>query len=151
MKTFKGLESFSDFLFDRAIATPLAMTEGVAAAAENYRIHLKNEVIGSPSELIPLAPATQDWRIRYGFTPNNPLLLTGSLRDSIGIETGFMRASVGTNDIKMVYHEFGYIGKSGPVPPRPAFQITQKRTNKETVTIAGLSIGKMLGLEVMRF
>jgi hypothetical protein len=62
-----------------------------------------------------LAPETQRERERLGFSPNDPLLRTGELRDSIETEI-LQRATrdqpvaigeVGTNDPVAAYQEFG--------------------------------------------
>jgi hypothetical protein len=66
-----------------------------------------------------LAQSTQAERARLGYAPNEPLLRTGELRDSIGWEAPFkeMGMSVGfvfsTSEIA-VYHELG----TSKIPPR---------------------------------
>lgn len=64
---------------------------------------------------VELADSTKQDRVSQGFTPNDPLLRSGQLRDSIqmGVESG--RAVVGTNDEIAKYQEFG----TGHIPPRP--------------------------------
>jgi len=63
-----------------------------------------------------LADSTQEERARLGYPPNEPLLRTGELRDSIkhtveSADLGF----VGTNDAVAKYQEFG----TSKIPPRP--------------------------------
>jgi hypothetical protein len=66
-----------------------------------------------------LAQSTQAERARLGYAPNEPLLRTGELRDSIGWQAPFheMGATVGyvfsTSEIA-VYHELG----TSKIPPR---------------------------------
>jgi HK97 gp10 family phage protein len=64
-----------------------------------------------------LAPDTQAERARLGFPPNQPLLRTGSLRDSIEItivKPG-EEAWIGTNHPVAAFQEFG----TSTIPPRP--------------------------------
>ena len=68
----------------------------------------------------PLAQETVDTRVRLGFTPDDPLLRTGELRNSIehNVEghlalRGY-RGVVGSNLDKAVYQELG----TSKIPPR---------------------------------
>jgi len=63
----------------------------------------------------PLAESTVADRIAKGFTPDDPLLRTGDLRDSIIHEVEGLEATIGSTDEKMEYMEFGTI----KMPPRP--------------------------------
>ncbi|MBT2299277.1 hypothetical protein J7E70_02260 [Variovorax paradoxus] len=62
-----------------------------------------------------LAPATVDDRIRRGFTPDDPLLRTGGLRDSIVTKAEGAVAVVASTDPVMLYQEQG----TATIPPRP--------------------------------
>lgn len=64
-----------------------------------------------------LAPFTQADREAQGFTPNDPLLRTGDLRESVMRRHGIRWAEVGTDDPVMIYHELG----TWRMPPRPVF------------------------------
>jgi hypothetical protein len=54
-----------------------------------------------------LAPSTVDDRIRKGFTPDDPLLRTGGLRDSYGHKTQGAMAVVGSPSLIALYMEQG--------------------------------------------
>ncbi|WOJ89848.1 hypothetical protein RZS28_00595 [Methylocapsa polymorpha] len=63
-----------------------------------------------------LAESTQEDRARLGYPPNEPLLRTGELRDSIKHEVASGNEGyVGTNSPIAKYQEFGTI----KIPPRP--------------------------------
>src|SRR6516162_2395737 len=64
-----------------------------------------------------LAAATQEQRERQGYAPNDPLLVTGDLRDSIERDVQHNVASVGSNNNKALWHEMG----TSRIPPRPFF------------------------------
>ena len=71
-----------------------------------------------------LKKSTQRERERHGYTPNDPLLRTGGLRDSIKKAIYGSFAVVGSDSMLAVYHEFGTHGPGvGPDgwhdPPRP--------------------------------
>jgi HK97 gp10 family phage protein len=66
-----------------------------------------------------LAPATQDDRVQKGFPPNEPLLRTGSLRESIEstapvYEGAEVCGYVGSNHPHAIYNELG----TAKIPPR---------------------------------
>jgi phage gpG-like protein len=62
-----------------------------------------------------LAESTVADRLRKGFTPDDPLLRTGELRDSIRHQVRGTTASIGTPDIVALYQEQG----TSKIPPRP--------------------------------
>jgi phage gpG-like protein len=61
-----------------------------------------------------LAPATQARRSAAGVEPNEPLLVTGELRDSIERDVQQHVAYVGSNNEKALWHELG----TSRIPPR---------------------------------
>lgn len=73
----------------------------------------------------PLKKATQRERAKKGYTPNDPLLRTGYLRDSIKKAIYGSFAVVGSDSMLAVYHEFGTHGVGVDPntgyhdPPRP--------------------------------
>uniref|UniRef100_UPI0021759C98 HK97-gp10 family putative phage morphogenesis protein n=1 Tax=Bacillus thuringiensis TaxID=1428 RepID=UPI0021759C98 len=50
-----------------------------------------------------------------GYTPNDPLLRSGEMRDGIGHTVDGLEVAIGSDSEKMVYHEFG----TSRMPPRP--------------------------------
>lgn len=61
-----------------------------------------------------LAQSTQTERVRLGFTPNDPLLRTGDLRDSVSHQVLGNIGYIGSNDMKAVWN---FLGTSS-IPPR---------------------------------
>ncbi len=63
---------------------------------------------------VPLAQATVDDRLRQGFSPDEPLLRTGELRDSIERTIVSGEGYVGSNSMVAVWQELG----TKNIPPR---------------------------------
>lgn len=61
-----------------------------------------------------LAESTKEDRERKGFSPDEPLLRTGALRDSIEHRIGFQEAHVGSDSPVAEYQELG----TNKIPPR---------------------------------
>jgi hypothetical protein len=101
---------------------PMYMTAAAEATAKNTVNRIKR-VFGDLDQLAPLAESTQAERESLGFTPNDPLLRTGQLRDSITSKIGEVgngiRVEVGTTDPKMLFLELGTVH----MPSRPAIQL----------------------------
>lgn len=140
MKTFRDLGDFGRFLMLKSIEIQPAISESLKLVADEY-YNKVTSIIGDNAKLRPLEQSTQDERVKHGFTPNDPLLRTGDLRNSIEKVHGVMSSGVGTSNPKMLYHEYGFINfKTGAsVPPRPAFQIALNETqtkNLQTIKFA---------------
>lgn len=96
---------------------------------------------GPFSQWPQLADATQRERIELGYTPNDPLLRSGDLRDSISYVVDLKDLSVyigSTSDI-MPDHEFGTVR----IPARPVLGpalFTEKKKIKEVIA-AGFVTG----------
>ncbi len=84
-----------------------------------------------------LAEATQEDRVRKGFTPNDPLLRTGELQRSIEhkVESADL-GYVGTNDAKAKFQEFG----TSKIPPRPFLGGALHAKGEEVAEVFGHSI-----------
>ncbi|PHK92923.1 hypothetical protein CR162_21365 [Pseudoroseomonas rhizosphaerae] len=84
----------------------------------------------------PLAPRTVAERTRRGFSPDEPLLRTGALRDSIGFSVQGDEALVGSTSPLAVHHEKG----TARIPPRPVFS--------KTAVIHGRGAARLVGAHV---
>lgn len=62
----------------------------------------------------PLAESTKQDRVRKGFNPDDPLLRTGKLRDSIKHHVDGHEACIGSDEDIAVWQEFG----THKIPPR---------------------------------
>ena len=80
-----------------------------------------------------LAESTQEERARLGWTPNDPLLRSGELRESITHETIHDNMEViGSTSEIMVCQEFG----TKTIPPRPVLGPASILTGEEVSKIA---------------
>jgi len=97
------------------------LSHGLEHAVEAIEATAKEEIgkyqdeAGHFPAWAPLAESTIADRIAQGFTPDDPLLRSGELRDSIVHEVEGLEATVGSTDEVMIYHEFGTV----KMPPRP--------------------------------
>ncbi len=66
-----------------------------------------------------LAEFTKAARARAGHAPDEPLLVTGHLRDSIHYRTEIGKAVIGSDSDIAVYQELGTPNAEHPIPPRP--------------------------------
>jgi hypothetical protein len=88
-----------------------------------------------------LAPSTQSNRESHGFAPDEPLLRTGAMRDSVWYTVGHHEVTIGTNDQRAIWQELG----TSRIPPRPFLQGAAQHKIPETLeiigraTVAGLS------------
>lgn len=80
-----------------------------------------------------LAESTQRDRVAQGFTPNDPLLRTGHLRDSIGRRVGDREAVIGSDEPVAVFQELG----TRTIPPRSFLGGAAVRKTDEVVAILG--------------
>jgi len=122
MKEFKSLMDFSAFM---KLAVPIAMAaelkRGLEASAKAIEETAKAEIgkyqpeVGPFPEWPELAEATQQDRERQGYSPDEPLLRRGDLRDSIKREVGNLEAVIGSKSEIAAYQEFG----TDKIPARP--------------------------------
>lgn len=120
MKQFRDLSSFVVFMAARRAALPAAEKAGLEAAAKIIAQEARDEIgtyqgaAGPFAAWAPLADSTLNgWRghpgkIAMGFAPpDNPLLATGDMRDSIGYSVEGLKAVIGSTDPVAVFQELG--------------------------------------------
>jgi HK97 gp10 family phage protein len=122
VKTFKSLTDFSLFT---AVALPVIalaeMKRGLEVCAQVIEATAKHEIgtyqdaVGPFSAWPSLAESTQTERERLGYTPDDPLLRRGDLREGIQREVSGLTAVIGSKDDIAAYQEFG----TDKIPPRP--------------------------------
>lgn len=122
MKEFKSLMEFGAFMkLVAPIAIAAELRHGLEASAKAIEATAKAEIGKYQGEVGPfpawsaLAESTQVERERLGFTPNDPLLRRGDLRDSIQREVGNLEAVIGSKSEIAAYQEFG----TEKIPARP--------------------------------
>lgn len=120
MREFAHIGEMVAHLATLAAAETLALHHALkkcAVAIEATAIseigHYQGEV-GQFAAWAPLAASTQAERVAAGFTPNDPLLRTGALRDSISHQIDTLDAVIGSTSEIMVYQELG----TANIPPR---------------------------------
>jgi hypothetical protein len=74
-----------------------------------------------------LAPSTQDQRASLGFEPDEPLLRTGAMRDSVWYKADHHEVQIGTDNKIAAYQELG----TSRIPPRPFLEGALKEKTPE--------------------
>jgi HK97 gp10 family phage protein len=137
VKEFASLGEFAGHLAKLSLEEGLWLQAGLDAAAAKIEREAKKEfghyqpATGPFPEWPELADSTQDRREQLGFTPNDPLLMTGSLRASISREIHGLDAVVGSTSDLMIYHEFG----TSRMPARPVLGPAAYRHRRELETL----------------
>lgn len=119
-------------------ALTVALEEGRHHALEEAAKVVEKEakrVIGTYDYGWPqLADATQEDRVQKGYTPNDPLLRSGELRDSIEHKVvSREEAHIGSNSDIAVYQELG----TDHIPPRSFLAGAAAHKEKEVVDLIG--------------
>jgi len=114
------------------LAAAAEPTEAVVArtVADNAVGHIKR-VFGDLNKLATLKESTQAERVRQDYTPNDPLLRSGELRDSITSEAAGSISAVGSTDPKMPWLEYG----THKMVARPAIGIGTHDAAGDTLVI----------------
>lgn len=113
---------FSEKLKELIAVEKIAMTTGLEVVAISIEEEAKKEIgkyqeqKGSFPEWQELAESTIKEKERLGYgPPDNPLLRTGEMRDSIKHEVMGHEAIIGSNSPIIGYHEYG----TSKMPARP--------------------------------
>jgi len=144
MRKFKDVKDFAQFMQSRALpALPSALHRGVEDGSNLILKTVQAQIghyLDGPEPGLPTAPlakSTIDDRIRKGFTPDDPGLRTGEMRDSYGVridEAGqTVAASIGSDDIKAIVFELGRWEQGNYQPPRPELSIAAMRNEDKVV------------------
>jgi hypothetical protein len=116
MPDFASLESLADHFAKLSDAMDEQQEENLKRAAEMIRDEAKRVIGTYDYGWRELAPATIADRVRQGYAPDQPLLRSGAMRESIEytiIEPG-KEAEIGSNDPIAVFQELG----TATIPPR---------------------------------
>lgn len=145
MKEFNSLRDFARHLRRVAARTPAAverMTDRIAASIEK---EAKGELGAYQSEeypfdaWAPLTDGTKKDRVRKGYTPDDPGLRSGEMRDSIGHLTDRNEAVVGSRSDLLVWFEQGTIHQ----PPRSVLGIAAVRSKERAQTIIAAELQRL--------
>ena len=150
-REFSTIEGFIRHLQGRVLpaipeAVQVGVSDGAALIKKETQAQIGHYLEGPESGLptAPLADSTINDRIRKGFSPDDPGLRTGDMRDSYGIRVSGaglrVDASIGSDDIKAVVFELGRMEQNNYQPPRPELSVAAFR-NEEKVA---RGIGRMV-------
>lgn len=121
MNEFTSLGQFARHLATLEVGVALALRSGLDEVAVAVRDKAKDEIgtyqpaIGPFPAWSPLAESTIADRAAEGYSPDEPLLRTGEMRDSIDKDVSGMEATIGSTSDIAVYQELG----TDKIPPRP--------------------------------
>ncbi|MDB5965531.1 MAG: hypothetical protein JWQ72_2031 [Polaromonas sp.] len=139
MSTVHSLASFVLQLESMAVQVVRSEQQGLKAAAKIVKAEAKSEFgvyqdgVDGFNAWANLAEATVRDRIAKGFSPDDPLLRTGDLRDSVSYKVGGMTAVIGSTSDVMVYQELG----TSTIPPRPVLGPALARKRSEVLQVIG--------------
>jgi hypothetical protein len=130
------LTSFAAFLGEAAVALPIAEHRALEHAAVIVETEAKR-VIGTYDYGWPqLADATQADRVAKGFSPNDPGLRSGAMRDSIERTVLAHEAQIGSNDEHLVWFDQG----TSKQPPRSVLMGAAVHKEVEVVHAIGRTL-----------
>lgn len=141
-KSFDNLALFALHLAEAAVAVRAFELHALDRAAKLVETAAKAEFgtyqpeVGPFAAWAPLADATVADRVRQGFTPDEPLLRTGALRDSISRQVSGNEALIGSTSDVMLYQELG----TSKIPPRPVLGPAAFSNQKAVQALLGESL-----------
>ena len=152
-REFSSMNSFNEFLQRRlqdAAVEKSELYEGGLKKAVEFLKEKAKDMFGHypPDNAWPqLSPVTQQLRTQAGYSPNDPLLVTGKLKESVETHIEGRTAIVGSKDPIMLYQEKG-TRRTGwsekGIPPRPVFLLVEHKHAHEAVEIFFKSFVKSL-------
>jgi len=146
IREFKSFSEFGLFLSAAMVEQVVDIHEGLEKAAKYIEEVAKGEFgeyqqsAGEFEAWQPLADSTMDDRLRKGFTPDDPLLRTGDVRDSIEHQVEGLQAEIGSNSEKLMWLELG----TEKMPPRSTLGIAAVRSEPKILSILGAYTAKAL-------
>ena len=122
-----------------------ARKEALKEAAEIVEEEAKALIGTYDAGWVQLADTTQAAREKAGHTPNDPLLVEGDLRNSVGHRVDGNRAVVGSNSEVAVFQELG----TEHVPARSFLGSAAHRKAEEVARLMGVAVVEaMVGKKV---
>lgn len=137
MKEFNSLRDFARHLRRVAARTPAAVERITEKMATGIELEAKAELGTYQSEAYPfdawapLAESTKQDRVRKGYTPDDPGLRSGEMRDSIGHLTDRDQAVIGSRSDHLVWFEQGTRNQ----PPRSVLGLSAVRYKAKALPI----------------
>ena len=141
MRTFDSFSAFAAYLESLARTAPQAEHKAMDEASQDVLTAAKAMPGRYQTGWPQLAAATKADRVRRGFSPNDPLLRTGELRDSYQRNVADHRhAEIGSNDKRAAWFEMG----TSRMPPRPVLLTAGTEREKPVHDIIGRRIYRHL-------
>lgn len=147
MKTFDSFASFALHLGVIAAENTIKSHEELKVVSKYLEKKIKDrfghyirENIGQFEAWKELAPSTKSERERLGYPPNEPLLRSGGLRDTIKSEVKGLTAVIGSDSDIMVWQELG----TSRIPPRSALGTEAYNAKHEIYKFIALTTTKRL-------
>jgi HK97 gp10 family phage protein len=119
-----------------AAEAEVARHEGLKHAAEIVEKEAKALIGTYDAGWVQLSQETQESRSKAGHSPNDPLLVQGDLRDSIGHHVEGDKAVVGSNSQIAVYQELG----TDHIPARSFLGAAAHRKAEEVARKMGITV-----------
>jgi phage gpG-like protein len=154
MKKFSSIAAFVKHMEGNLLRADAARSIGLRDASHFLAVRTADALgtyqranVGPFTPWAELADSTKERRVKHGYTENDPLYASGTLKFSIESATDNLRtAVVGTNDEKAEWLEMG----TPKMPPRPFFGLTAWRYREQVaammvlplvMTLAGARVG----------
>jgi HK97 gp10 family phage protein len=142
VKEFQDVGSFALHLAATALAIKAAEHRILDRAAQIIEKDAKRQLGHYQDQVGPfngwpdLAESTQKERERKGFTPDDPGVRTGAMRDSITRQVEGSEAAVGSDKDEMVWFELG----TPTQPPRPVLGPAAYKNKDKIESALGQSV-----------
>jgi hypothetical protein len=131
-------------------AMALVQHEAEQAVLKDVVDHLKHVAMekfghyqpgaGEIAEWQELAESTKEDRVAQGFTENDPLLRSGTLRDTTDTRVGDGVGYMGSDDPIMLYQEVG----TAHIPPRSVYGLTGAQEAEHVANMVGRALASAL-------
>lgn len=136
MSELLSLEAFAAVLTGLILGVDEANRHSLEKSAKIVEKEAKDAIGTYKFGWPQLAPSTQKQREHEGFAPNEPLLRTGELRDSIEHKADHKEAHIGSDLDIAIYQELG----TSKIPPRSFLQESLRRKTQEVLDVIGRGV-----------
>jgi len=147
MQEFDSFGAFGRHLAKTAamgeVVTALAAKEGAKLIADDAKAKIGEyqDGVGPFTAWANLADSTVNDRLSKGFSPDEPLLRTGELRDSIEVVSNGSEAGAVSADLVALYQEQG----TATIPPRPFLGSAGYQSKKNIEHALGFMLMRWIG------
>jgi hypothetical protein len=140
MTTATSLLGFAHIMQELTRSLPVLQHAALEHAAQVVEKEAKRVIGTYDYGWTPLAEATKADRVEKGFSPDDPGLRTGQMRESIEHVSSSHEATIGSNDDKLVWFELG----TKTQPPRSVLAGALQHKAHEVVEIIGHGVAGKL-------